>query len=160
MPHRFYRLAERLAQMSFIIMVCWDIFSQTLKLGYTYMTNWCGATVVLHTDTLTGAVWATVSVCLWVSLGGEQSRCAQQVIELGSMRCVFQPPMIWCLLEFYSSVSDGSSWVTLTERLIVCMYAWCLCVSGSVCRVETLGLGIHADVVGPIQPTQTVFQIK
>lgn len=82
MPHRFYRLAERLARMSFIIMVCWDIFSQTLKLGYTYMTNWCGATVVLHTYTLTGSVWATVSVCLWVSLGDGQSRCAQQVIEL------------------------------------------------------------------------------
>lgn len=59
---------------------------------------------------------------LWVSSGDQGGYSAQKVIELRFMCFVFQPPLICCLFKFYSSDTDRSCWVTLTELFIALLY--------------------------------------
>lgn len=119
----FSRLAELPAHMSFYIMLRRAIFSQTLKLGYAYMTNWCGARAVLHTSALTRFVWATV-LFLQVCLGGKQRSCGRWVIKLRFMWFVFPPPASWCSFKLYDSTSDSSSQVTLSALSCVLEYVY------------------------------------
>lgn len=126
MPHRFYRLAELLAQMSFNIMVCWAIFSQTLKLGYTYMTNWCGAGAVLHNQTPpTASVWATMSVCLWVTSGDR----AETLCTAGCwvQACVVCAGAHSNFTALFQTGACGSPWriCSLCLETYVCV---CVCV--------------------------------
>lgn len=138
MPHRFYRLAELQAQMSFNIMVCWAIFSQTLKLGYAYMTNWCGARVVLHANTLTGSVWATVSVCLWVSSGDAAASYWAQVYVVCVSASSGLVPIQSLQLYFRQEL------VGHLDRLVHCACVYVLSVCECVCLFEWV-LGCVCD---------------